>query len=114
MASILQLLDGPAAVPDGPPLDAKALSRYLAQLADGVEEVYGATYMQSDTGLITVRALRFSPDDPSGGRSPDGDTRGSRHPTMIRVTIGPIVAIVTGASGACFQDVATYLKSLSN
>jgi hypothetical protein len=114
IASIRQLLDGPAAVPDGPPLDAKALSRYLAQLADGVEEAYGVTYMQSDAGLITVRALRFSPGDPSAGRSTDGDTRGSRNPAMIRVALGTIVAIVTGASGACFQDVATYLKSLAN
>src|SRR5262245_26725134 len=43
--------------------DAKAASRYLAQLADGVEEACGAVYMQSATDLITVpghhvRAIR--------------------------------------------------------
>src|SRR5712691_1805294 len=38
MASIRELVDGPAAAPDGPPLDARELSRYLGQLADGVEE----------------------------------------------------------------------------
>src|SRR5262249_41271614 len=61
MASIRQRIDGPAGLPDGPPLDAKALSRYLGQLADGVEEGYGAVYLQSATDLITVRALRFAP-----------------------------------------------------
>jgi len=41
MASIRELVDGLATIPDGPPLDAKELPRYLGQLADGVEEAYG-------------------------------------------------------------------------
>src|SRR5580693_1202638 len=40
MASIRQFVDGSAAVPDGPPLSARELSRYLALLADGIEEAY--------------------------------------------------------------------------
>jgi hypothetical protein len=61
IVSIRQMIDGPYSVPDGPPLDPKPTTRYLSQLADGVEEAYGAVYAQSDAGLITVRALRFAP-----------------------------------------------------
>jgi hypothetical protein len=32
---------------------------------------------------------------------------------MMRVSIGPIAAIVTG-DGECFQAVGAYLKSLAN
>jgi hypothetical protein len=118
MASIREIVDGPVAVPDGPPLDAKELSRYLGLLADGVEEAYGAVYMQSDAmqsdaDLITVRAMRLASGEKPSARAHFGDTRVSRDFGMIRVAIGPIVAIVTG-DGACFQAVGAYLKSLAN
>jgi hypothetical protein len=113
MASIRELVDGPAAVPDGPPPDARELSRYLGQLADGVEEAYGAVYMHSDADLITVRAVKFAPGEKPSDRAHVGDMRVSRNPGVIRVTIGPIVAIVTG-DGECFQAVGAYLKSLAN
>ena len=112
MASIRELIDGPASVPDGPPLDAKELSRYLGLLADGVEEAYGAVYMQS-AELITVRALKFAPTEKPSARAHSSDTRVSRNPGMIRVGIGQIVAIVTG-DGECFQTVGAYLRSLAN
>lgn len=112
IASIRQLIDGPAAVPDGPPLDAKQLSRYLGQLADGVEEAYGAVYLQSETSLITVRAIRFAASGPISSRGDAADKRDSNLGTA-RVAIGPIVAIVTG-EGDCFQAVGVYLKSLAN
>jgi hypothetical protein len=114
MASIRQHVDGPAAVPDGPPLDAKALSRYLGQLADRVEEAYGAVYMQSATDLITARALRFGPTEKAAAGLSSDNTRALRNPTMIRVAIGPIVAIVSGDGGPCFQVIGAYLKSLVN
>jgi hypothetical protein len=114
LASIRQHVDGPAAVPDGPPLDAKALSRYRGRLADGVEEGYGAVYMQSATDLITVRALRFAPAEKASADVSSDSTHRVRNPAMIRVAIGPIVAVVSGNGGACFQVVGAYLKSLVN
>jgi hypothetical protein len=113
MASVREIVDGPVAVPDGPPLGAKELSRYLGQLADGVEEAYGAVYMHSDTNLITVRAMRLAPGERPSPRAYSSDIHVSRSPGMIRVAIGPIVAIVTG-DGECFQAVGAYLKSLAN
>ena len=102
MASIRELIDGPAAVPDGPPLDAKELSRYLGQLADGLEEAYAAVYMQADANLITVRAVKFVPGEKPLARARSGTIR-----------IGSIVALVTG-EGECFQAVGAYLGSLAN
>lgn len=113
MASIRELVDGPAAVPDGPPLDARELSRYLGQLADGVVEAYGAVYVHSDAELITVRAMKFAPGQQPADRADSGDMRVSRNLRMIRVAIGPIVAIVTG-DGECFRAVGAYLTSLAN
>jgi hypothetical protein len=113
MASVREIVDGPVAIPDGPPPDAKELSRYLGLLADGVEEAYGAVYMQSDADLITVRAMRLAPDERRPALAHFGDTRVSKNSGMIRVAIGPIVAVVTG-DGACFQAVGAHLKSLAN
>jgi hypothetical protein len=113
IVSIRELIDGPAVLPDGPPLGPKQLSRYLSQLADGVEEAYGVVYLQSEADKITVRALRFAPTEKPAGSARFNDTRMSRNPTMLRIEIGPIVAAVTGARGACFQVVAMYLKSLA-
>jgi hypothetical protein len=83
------------------------------QLADGVEEAYGAVYMQSDANLITVRAMRLAPGEKPWASAHSGDPSASRNPRMARVAIGPIVAIVTG-DGECFQAVGAYLKSLAN
>ena len=106
--SIREMIGPPTPVPDGPPLDARALSRFRGQLANGVEEAYGAVYMQS-ADLIIVRAIRFAP----GKKIPAPDTHVSRDPRVIRVDIGQIVVIVTG-TGECFQTIGTYLKSLAN
>jgi len=47
--------------------DSRALSRYRAQLADGVEEAYGAAYLDAGM-LITVSGREICA---------DGTTRGS-------------------------------------
>lgn len=113
-ASIRQRVDGPLTIADGPPLDASALSRYLGQLADGIEEAYGAVYMQSATDLITVRAVRFAPNERAATGFPSDTTPVSANPPLLRVAIGPIVAIVNGSDGPCFRVVSTHLKSLVN
>ena len=113
MASVREIVEGPVAFPDGPPLDAKQLFRYLGQLADGVEEAYGAVYMQSDAYPIVVRAIRLAPGEKPSALARPSDARLSRNPGIVRVAIGQIVAIVSG-DGECFQAVGAYLKSLAN
>ena len=93
-------------VPDGPPIDAGASSRYWAQLASGVEEAYAAIYTEPEDS-VTVQAIRFAPAE----RHPAPELSGN--PNSIRVDIGSIVATVTG-NGDCFQTVGAYVKSLRN
>jgi hypothetical protein len=114
IVSIREMVDGPPVLPDGPPLGPKQLSRYLSQLADGVEEAYGAVYLQSEADVIRVRALRFAPTEKPAGSARLNDTSVSRNPAMLRIAIGPIVASVTGIRGECFRVVGEHLKSLAN
>jgi hypothetical protein len=112
LASIRELIDGPAALPDGPPLDTRQLAGYRLQLADGVEEGYGAVYRHADAVAMTiVHAARFAPGQQPSARRDFSHTRPSRNPGII--TIGQIVALVSG-DGACFQAVASHLKSLAD
>jgi hypothetical protein len=111
VASIRERMAAPILAPDGPPLTARELSSYRLRLADGVEEAYAAIYLQSEPELIVVYASRFA-----GPERPDdrpSDTRASRNPRVIRMTIGPIVAVVQGDGGQCFQAVEAYLKTLA-
>jgi hypothetical protein len=112
VASISQWIHGPVAAPDGPPLTARELARYRSQLADGVEEVYVAVYRQAETEMVVVYAAKFSsserPDDRQSGR------RASTSPRVVRVEIGPTVAVVSGDAGACFQAARAHLESFAN
>ena len=110
LASIRQLVEGPVKIPDGPPLDSRELSRFEGQLADGVEEGYGAVYLDSDGGMVIVRAVKLAPlEKPFAGSLLPPLKESS---SAIRIAIGQIVGIVTG-EGECFQAVAAHLKSLA-
>jgi hypothetical protein len=72
-----------------------------------VEEGYAAYYLQSETDVIAVHALKFGPNE------------GSSHPTnrrlspATRIDLGAIVAVVSGRDGPCFQAIEAYVKSLA-
>jgi hypothetical protein len=110
MAEIRERVDPPAALPDGPPLDAKELSRYRAQFADGLAQGYHAVYDDAAQRVI-VQAVKFAPTEPASafasGRARVSSAR------EVRVGIGRIAAIVTG-DGACSRAVSAYLASLAN
>jgi len=112
--SIRQIIEGPAKVPDGPPPGSKELSRYLGQLADGVEEAYGAVYLDADENLIVVRALRFASIETPVTTGEFSGAEVTASPATLRVPIGSIVAVVNGYQGACRRAIEAYLKSLSN
>jgi hypothetical protein len=103
-------------MPDGPPLTRRQNSHYRLHLAEGLEEAYAAIYTQSEPAefepgreLIIVYGLRFAAESAVDRRS---DT--SKNPRIIRVVIGPVVAVVHGDGGRCFEAVGAYLKSLAN
>jgi hypothetical protein len=112
IASISELMNPPM-VPDGPPFTPHEAALFRLQLADGIEEGYGAVYLPSESknGLITVFALRF----PSNDRAVDFWRRATHRRTraLPLFAIGPIVASVSGVNGACLEAVTTYLESLS-
>jgi hypothetical protein len=110
--SIRQIIEGPAKVPDGPPPGSKELSRYLGQLADGVEQAYGAVYLDPGENLIVVRALRFTAAEKRMAAAELPSPR--RAAAALRVDIGSIAAVVAGHEGACRQAIGVYLRSLSN
>lgn len=94
-------------MPDGPPLSGREASRYLAKLADGVEEGYAAFYSQPGPNLIAVFALRFA----RAASTADRPAR-SRVPATNRVEIGPLVVIFSGDDGACYEAVEAYLRAV--
>lgn len=110
MAEIRDRVDPPAALPDGPPLDARELSRYRAQLADGLEQGYGAVYSDA-AQLVIVQAVKFAPTEPASVLA-SGRARVSNS-SEVRVQIGRIAAIITGG-GACSRAVGAYLATLAN
>jgi hypothetical protein len=61
--------------------------------------------------MTIVHAARFAPGQQPSARRDFSHTRPSRNPGII--TIGQIVALVSG-DGACFQAVASHLKSLAD
>jgi hypothetical protein len=112
IASIVELMNPPR-VPDGPPLlTPRETARFRVQLADGIDEGYGAVYLSNDpTGALTiVFALRFPSSDRAAGFL--ARRKASHNPRIAPFAIGPLVVLVTAANGAC-QPVAAYLKSLS-
>ncbi len=111
IALIRRTLDGPPPLPDAAPLGAREASRFLLQLADGVEEGYAAIYAQSGTQDVTVYALKFATSEGTVfGRSRDDRT--PRGQTRTRVALGPMVAIVYGNGGQCFEAIQAHLQSL--
>jgi hypothetical protein len=113
IATIRERMDGPVLTPDGPPLTARQLSQYRLQLADGVEEAYAAVYRQSDPAqeLIAVYGLKLSRAEGALERS--SPSRASENPRVIRLAIGPVLVVLHGDGGQCFQAVGAHLKSLA-
>ena len=112
VASIRERMDGPTPVPDGPPLSPTEAARFRLHFADGVEEAYAAIYEQSEAELIVVYAARFA----TSAKAVESRsyTHWANNPRVIRVAIGPIVAMVQGDAGACFNAVGAHLRSLAN
>ena len=112
VASIRERMDAPTLMPDGPPLSPGEAASFRLHFADGVEEAYAAIYEQSERELIVAYAARFaSAEKALQSRS---YSYWSNNPSVIRVAMGPIVAMVHGDSGPCFNAVGAHLKSLAD
>jgi len=110
IATIRERIDRPPPPPDGPPPSLGELARYRLHLADGVEEAYAAAYGESGPPLVVVYALRFASD--TGALAPPTGAAASRAGTL-RFSFGPVVAVVSGGGGACFEAVAGHVRALA-
>jgi hypothetical protein len=109
VASIRERME-PTVTPDGPPPSPSEAASFRLHFADGVEEAYAAIYEQSETELIVVYASRFASSEKAvESRSYSG---WSNNPRVIRVAMGPILAMVQGDVGPCFNAVGAHLRSL--
>jgi hypothetical protein len=93
-------------VPDGPPLSRAELASFRAQLAEDVEEAYGAVYTEEGTHLISVNAVRFKK-----APVPDGPNRTSISGGSVRLARGRTVVVVFG-QGGCFDAIAAYVTDV--
>jgi hypothetical protein len=115
IASIRERVEGPVLVPDRPPPSAREAARFRLHLAEGVEEAYAAVYSQDEAGdaaprdAVVVYGLRYV-DATHMPRSARETT--AKNPRIAHVVIGPVLAVVHGDGGPCFQAVAAHLNSL--
>jgi hypothetical protein len=108
LAWLRQRVDGYGSLrlPDGPPLSASEAAAMSARFADGVDQGYAATYVQSTPRDLAVHAVRFAaaPEKPL-------DLSRDRTYTLI-LDIGLIRVGLLGDNGPCSTAIETYLRSL--
>ena len=110
IASIREMMYGPARVPDGPPLDADALSRFLLRLSEGIGAGYIALYSQQRSEDVAVYALTFS-----------SSTRAVNHRNAARTNPRPAVwfekgntvVAVYGDEGPCSRAIRSHIEFLT-
>ena len=101
VANILQLIDPPLAVPDGPPPSARAVKSLWLARAREVTEAAAATY-DSGSGLISVYALRYRSADVEFGKPQKG---------RLELKMGSLRVVVSGDGSACSDAVVSHAKS---
>ena len=94
-------------VPDAPPPSRRDLARYNVRAAEGVVEGYTASYALEGSVRTEVVALRFA-------NQADADLWPSRsqRQRMDRIALGSLVAVVSGAPGACRQAIVAHIGAL--
>ena len=111
IVEVRERLGGAPLLPDASALTARGAARFRIQLADGIDEAYAAIYRQADAHeAVAVYGLRFP--DARAAAEFWSAARAAKDPRVTALVSGPIVAAVSGPSGACLNAVAAYLNSL--
>ena len=111
IVEVRERLEGPHLIPDAPALTAREAARFRIQLADGIDEAYAAIYRPADAHeMVIVYGLRFP--DARAAAEFWSAARAAKNPRVTALVSGPIVAAVSGPSGACRDAVAAHVSSL--
>lgn len=111
---IRERVDAPTMVPDGPPLTTREYARFRIRLAEDIEEGYVGSYVQ-DVPLTGFRAraqvygLRYA----QAAKAERAGRQWTNNPRASRAVIGPVLVIVHGDGGECFQAVAAHVQRLA-
>ncbi len=108
---IRERIEGPVKTPDPPALTRKELTAFRLHLADGVDEAYAAAYTQSARTPIVVYAMKLAD---TGAPADWRKTPAPDSPSITRISLGSIAAIVIGDAGECRAAIAAHLASLAS
>jgi hypothetical protein len=115
IVALRQRLDPPLLEPDGPPLVGRQRARFFAGLAEGIDAGYAGIYLQAEsTTLTVVYGLKFPTGEAAAEFWDHARVRLSKNPAAVGIVNGPMVAVVSGDGGKCYQAVAAHLKSLGS
>ena len=104
-----QQFSAPVPLPDAPPVSRRDEARYYVRAAEGIVEGYSASYALEEHAVTQVVALRFA-------STADADLWPGRSQRLRfdRFAMGPLVAVVYGASGPCRQAIVAHLGALGH
>jgi hypothetical protein len=111
VALIRRSIDGPAVLPDGPPLSPAESAALSATWSDHVVDAYHASYSMGDA-VTVVLGLRFDDGAFASPEAPVGK-RGLVRAASTRVALGSTVAVVQSPGrNPCYDAVAAYVRAL--
>jgi hypothetical protein len=111
VALIRRSIDGPAVLPDGPPLSPAESAALSATWSDHVVDAYHASYSMGDA-VTVVLGVRFDDETRATPEAPGGK-RSLVRAASTRVVIGSTVAVVhSPGRNPCYDAVAAYVRAL--
>ena len=113
VAVVSKAIDGtPRAVPDGPPLDARAAAAFELKWADNIVEAYHATYSSANGSEVEVFGVRFNDVKLATPESLSEMAGRQRRATRRIVRGATVIRLSAPTPTECFAAVRAYIESL--
>ena len=108
ISGILQIVDPPLSVPDGPPPDPRTLRLLSLQYARKISEGAMAIY-DSGNGLISLYALKYR----DSADMPPSSSVQTNKPDTFEVRYGAVRIMMLGNGTECSLAIAKHVKSMA-
>jgi hypothetical protein len=105
-AAIVERIDPPSALPDGPPLSRTELARFRARLADDVESAYAAVYADTSSRVV-VLGVRYT-----GRRARPPMRSHADGASPFRVEFGRSVILVSASESPCSDVIRRHIAEV--